>query len=138
MTEKPKAGQVYEYRYLWCREALKGQEEGRKSRPSCVAVAVRAAQDQTVLFLAAITTKAPQSDQVCLAITPLEAKRAGLDTDRPLWVVIDELNIDIWERSFDLEKREPNGAFSETFTKSIATRIRQLRSQGKLQASKRV
>lgn len=50
-------GQVISYPYLWARQHERGETEGRKSRPTCVVIAVRGARDGlTHLALLAITT----------------------------------------------------------------------------------
>ena len=57
----PKAGQVFGYHYLWKWQAARGETEGRKKRPSCVALVVVNERGKHVLFIAAITSKEPDS-----------------------------------------------------------------------------
>jgi len=133
----PQAGQVFDYHYLWDREARKGQTEGRKKRPSCMAVVTVDAKGQHVLFIAAITTKSPVGDTVAIEIPETEAYRADLTADVPLWVVVSELNADILEQSYVLEDRTPRGRFSHAFTETVARRIQELRKAGKLKISSR-
>jgi len=136
-SDFPQAGQVFDYHYLWVREARKGQTEGRKKRPSCMAVVSVDDQGQHVLFIAPITTKSPVGDTVALEIPETEAYRAKLSTDVPLWVVVSELNADILEQSYVLEDRTPRGRFGPAFTKAVAGKIQEIRKAGKLKISGR-
>ncbi|MEM7671050.1 MAG: hypothetical protein AAF317_18320, partial [Pseudomonadota bacterium] len=96
-TDFPVAGQVFDYHYLWKWQADRGETEGRKTRPSCVVIVVTNAAGHHVMFIAPITSKAPDAGRVALEIPETEARRAKLDTHLPLWVVLDELNADILE-----------------------------------------
>ena len=136
-NEFPQAGQVFDYYYLWEREAQTGQTEGRKKRPSCMAVVSVDAKGQHVLFIAPITSKSPVGDTVALKIPETEAFRAKLSTDIPLWVVVSELNADILETSYVLEDRSPRGQFGPSFTKAVARKIQEIRNSGKLKISSR-
>ena len=62
---KPSAGEVFRYPFLWKREQMAGETEGRK------------------------------------------------------WVMLDEINTDILERSYVWEDRTPIGTFSSVFTSRI-------------------
>ena len=42
-------------------------------------------------------------------------RRAGLDVDLRLWIILDEFNSDIIGRSFCLEPEPPMGRFSKAF-----------------------
>ncbi|MBW7921162.1 MAG: hypothetical protein H3C51_03580 [Rubellimicrobium sp.] len=120
----PVPGEVFSYPYLWHWQDQRGETEGRKSRPSCLALAVQNGRGETVLFIAPITSRRPDPQRAAIAVPLLEARRAGLDTDIPLWVIVDEVNTDIWERSYYLEDRIPLGRFSEAFTRQILRRQR--------------
>lgn len=54
-----------------------------------------------------------------MLIPETEARRAKLDTDSPLWVMVDEVNYDILETSYTLEDRTARGQFSPAFSKQI-------------------
>lgn len=136
-AEFPAPGQVIDYRYLWKREADRGETEGRKPRPSCVVVVIVNAAGRHVLFIAAITGKAPGPGRAALPIPETEARRARLDTDIPLWVIVDELNADILEASYTLEDRTPRGAFSPAFTDAILRKVQEIRAAGTLGLSSR-
>lgn len=74
---KPSAGEVFRYPFLWKREQMAGETEGRK------------------------------------------------------WVMLDEINTDILERSYVWEDRTPIGTFSSVFTSKIQSNLIALaRSRG--------
>ena len=76
----PVAGQVFDYHYLWKWQADRGETEGRKIRPSCVVIVVTDRAGHHVMFIAPITSKAPDPGRTALEIPETEARRAGLDT----------------------------------------------------------
>lgn len=137
MSDFPLAGQVFEYHYLWNREAKQGKTEGRKKRPTCMTIVFVNEKGQHVLFIAAITTKSPMEDTIAIEIPETEAHRAKLSTDVPLWVVVNELNADILEQSYALEDRTARGQFGASFTKTVARKVQECREAGKLNISKR-
>ncbi|MGF6175473.1 hypothetical protein [Ensifer sp. 4252] len=105
---------VIRYPYLWAREAGQGETEGRKDRP--VAVGVRLSRpngDLVVIF--AITTKQPEKSRFTAEIPAIEKRRAGLDADLRLWIILDEFNTDVVGRSFYLEPEPPLGRLSKAF-----------------------
>ena len=136
-TDFPAAGQVFDYHYLWNWQADRGETEGRKRRPSCVVVVVTTQAGQHVLFIAPITSKAPEEGRVALEIPETEARRARLDGDVPLWVILDELNADILETSYALEERSSRGSFGAAFTDAILREVQRLRAAGRLKLSSR-
>lgn len=92
---------------------------------------------QHVVFIAPITSKAPGEGRVALEIPETEARRARLDSDVPLWVILDELNADILETSYTLEERSARGSFSSAFTDAILREVQRLRAAGRLKMSRR-
>lgn len=105
---------VIRYPYLWARQARAGETEGRKDRPVTVGVRLRRMDGDFVLFFP-ITTKEPEKSRFAAEIPDIEKRRAGLDADRRLWVILDEFNTDIVGRSFYLEPEPPIGRFSKAF-----------------------
>ena len=136
-SDVPQAGQVFEYHYLWKWQADRGETEGRKRRPSCVALVVVNNAGQHVLFIAPITSKEPARDRSAIVIPETEARRANLDRAQRLWVMIDELNVDILEASYTLEDRRPRGRFSAAFTDTIIHGLQNVRRTGRLGLSNR-
>lgn len=136
-AEFPSPGQVFDYHYLWKWQADRGETEGRKTRPSCVVIVVTNAAGQHVMFIAPITSKAPETGRMALQIPETEARRANLDSDVSLWVVFDELNANVLETSYTLEERSARGSFSPAFTDTILRGVQHLRAAGRLNLSSR-
>ncbi|ESZ08391.1 hypothetical protein X737_33090 [Mesorhizobium sp. L48C026A00] len=126
-------GQVISYPYLWAWQHERGETEGRKSRPTCVVIAVRGARDGlTHLGLLAITTQPPPGDRVGLEVSAIECRRAGLTDLKRCWIVVDEYNYDIAERSWYIESDgKPLGRFSKAFMMKIAGAFIEARSEGR-------
>ena len=116
---KPLAGKVFSYPFLWKRQHVQGETEGRKARPVCMAVTTVNADGNTVLFIVPITTLPPSDGRIAKEVPVIEAKRAGLDTGKRCWVILDEYNSDVFERSYVFEDRTPLGAFSSRFTADL-------------------
>ncbi len=131
-TETLTVGDVFSYAFLWHWQHQRGETEGRKTRPSCVALLRRSNQGLTVLFIVPITSRPPQADRIALQVPPLEAKRAGLDTDKSLWVIADEINADALEQSWYIEDRTPQGQFSPMFLRSIQAKVGEARAVAKI------
>lgn len=127
-----KQGDVIAYPYLWRWQAERGETEGRKDRPVCVALPL-VKFGVTHLFLVAITSTPPHADQLAVPIPETEARRAGLKDRQTGWVRIDECNYDIVEKSFYLDSAAaPLGRFSETFTNKIKAELRQAIEGGRM------
>ena len=136
-AEFPSPGQVFDYHYLWKWQADRGETAGRKIRPSCVVIVVTNAAGQHVMFIAPITSKTPEKGRTALQIPETEARRANLDSNIPLWVILDELNADVLETSYTLEERSARGSFSPAFTDTILRGVQRLRTAGRLNLSGR-
>jgi len=107
-------GAVIRYPFLWSREAEAASTEGRKPRP--VAVGFRVPRPTgDVLLLFPITSKPPNAGRFTAEIPEIEKRRAGLDADLRLWIILDEFNEDAIGRSFYLEPEPPLGRFSRAF-----------------------
>lgn len=132
MSNVVKPGDVFNYHYLWKWQSDAGETEGRKSRPVCVSVVVTNADNETIIFVAAITSKVPRQGWIGLEVPQTEAVRAGLSIDTPIWIMVDELNVDCIERSFTFEARAHRGHFSRAFTEHIARAIQSVRKTGGL------
>jgi hypothetical protein len=122
------AGEVYEFSYLWKRQAEQGEESGRKDRPVCLAVT--SGQNPTALFLFPITSRKPLSGRQAIALSDVECRRANFD--QPAWLVIDELNYATTDNLVDFVGLSPLGAFSTAFLAAIAGRIKALRTRGRV------
>jgi hypothetical protein len=111
-------GHVIRYSYLWARENAKGEDSGRKVRPSCVMliIAGKDARSSTLIF--PITSRPPGPDTLSMEILDTEARRTGLR--QPAWIIVEEFNVDDLERSFALEDLKPIGRFSRQFMSALA------------------
>lgn len=105
---------VIRYPYLWARQAADGETERRKDRPVAVGVRLARADGDLVLFFP-ITSKQPEPSRFAAEIPAIEKRRAGLDPDLHLWIILDEFNTDVIGRSFYLEPQPPIGRFSKAF-----------------------
>ena len=140
----PKVGDVLLYPYLWGRQHKDGETEGRKDRPTAVALRIARsttatgqtgeeegqapaqtrAAPQTLLVLLAISSQPPQADQHAIEVPQTELRRASLDPSRRAWVYVSEYNTDILEASFYLDpSAEPIGRLSRTFVGQIAAAL---------------
>ncbi len=125
-------GDVFLYPYLWNWQADKGEAEGRKDRPVCLALPLRKV-GLTHVFLLAITGTPPQQGQRAIAIPEIEKRRAGLKQWKNGWIILGECNYDIVEHSFCLDPSQPVlGRFSDAFTARIKTELRAIIESGAL------
>lgn len=53
----------------------------------------------------------------------IESQRVGLETHVRKWIMLDEINTDILERSYVWEDRKPIGTFSSVFTSRIQSSL---------------
>lgn len=122
MSHSYRPGQIIDYPYLWQWQQERGESDGRKPRPVCVVAAVRDARDGlTHLALLAITTSRPGEGRTAMEIPEIECRRAGLAGVRRAWVVIDEYNYDVVERSWYLEPdAEGDRRLSKPFMMKLA------------------
>lgn len=122
---------IIRFPYLWVRESLRGETEGRKSRPVAVGVRMAKPQGNDVLLLFPITSKAPEKGRFAVEIPEMEKRRAGLDGDMRLWLVLDEYNLDTIGRSYYLEPEPPLGRFSKAFFLPLMKEFIARRSQAR-------
>jgi len=130
MVNNPAAGEVFRYPFLWRREELSGETEGRKKRPVCIAVTVARQDGETVVFILPITTQPPLPSRHVIEVPEIESQRVGLETHVRKWIMLDEVNTDIVERSYVWDDRKPLGAFSAAFTARIRTTLLTLAKAG--------
>jgi hypothetical protein len=116
-----KTGSVIEYPYLWGRERARGETEGRKHRPTAVGVRFLRSDGTDAILLFPITTKSPHADQFAVELPDIEKKRAGLDANRRLWLILYEYNYDSVADSSYLEPNKPRGVLSKAFLSPLIT-----------------
>ena len=92
----PEPGLVIPYAYLWRHEHRKGQEEGRKVRPSVIVLAVQSPKGSAPrVTVAPIKHTPPAKDGEAIELPPRVKQALGLDDDRS-WIVLDEVNQFAW------------------------------------------
>ncbi|MBI3676754.1 MAG: hypothetical protein HY243_09080 [Proteobacteria bacterium] len=92
IPERPEAGMVFRYSFLWSGEAAKGQIEGVKDRPAVVIVLL-AEGDEVVV--APFTTRPPAGDDVVVEVPQRVRTHLGLGDDRS-WISLGTLNRFVW------------------------------------------
>lgn len=131
MATRPAAGEVFRYPFLWKRQQDSGETEGRKLRPVCIAVSVANRGGETVVFILPITTQPPLPTRQALEIPQIESQRVGLEPHVPKWVMLDEINTDIVERSYVWADRKALGTFSAAFTSHMRAELLALVRSGR-------
>lgn len=92
----PEPGLVIPYAYLWRHEHHKGQDEGRKTRPSVIVLSAKNAADGSIrVTVAPITHTPPKSADEAIELPPRVKQALKLDDERS-WVVLDEVNQFTW------------------------------------------
>ena len=117
--DRIRPGEVFLYPYLWRREGDRGETEGRKERPVCLAIRWNLGERRLMIFLP-ITGSVPSADQTAIEIPLTELKRIGLDLSRRGWIIVSEGNLDDIDRSFYFDGSEkPLGRFGKKFMISV-------------------
>lgn len=130
--EEIQSGCVLLYPYRWKREAERGETEGRKPRPTAVGFRIRRADGADVLILFPITTQPPSSGRAAVEIPDSEKRRAGLSTDKRLWIIIDEGNEDIVGRSAHIAPQSVIGRFGKAFFLPLVREVIRRRASSRL------
>ena len=89
---KPQPADVILYSYLWCHEAARGEESGRKDRP-CLVLAATVAQVGLKVITVPITSKNYDPTQ-SVTLPPRVAQHLGLATGSR--IVCNDLNRFTW------------------------------------------
>lgn len=87
----PELGLVISYAYLWRREHLAGQREGRKDRPCVIVMALDRGPAGTIVTVVPVTHAAPKDPSVAMELPQAVKRHLGLDEARS-WVMLDESN----------------------------------------------
>jgi hypothetical protein len=91
----PRPGLVIRYDYLWLREYRLGREEGAKTRPCAVLLAVTDAGGETKAVVLPVTHSPPSDPAVAVEIPAATKRRLGLDDQRS-WIILNESNRFVW------------------------------------------
>jgi hypothetical protein len=103
----PEPGLVISYSYLWHHEHNAGRDEGTKSRPCVIVLAIdRPADRAVVVRVAPVTHRAPGVAVAAVEIPSAVKRHLGLDEERS-WVILDEVNEFAWP-GFDLRPIAPS------------------------------
>ena len=136
--QRPALGDVWRYPYLWKREQSADNTEGVKNRPCALALLKRSENGLSQIMLVPITTKPQDKNPYAVEVPEIEKKRAGLDMTLRLWVVTQEYNVDIVERSYYFEPHAQLGFFSRSFVKQVqAKMIEAVKARKSLSVSRR-
>lgn len=126
MTAGISSGEIIEdYPYLWLRQRDRGETEGRKPRPVCVALAVGDGRGPTHLAPLPISSQPPSKTQRAVELPQIELRRIGLSEWKQAWVYVSEYNYDIAQRSFYLEPE--TGPRKKLSSRFMALVIREFR-----------
>lgn len=114
-------GAVFAYPYLWYDERDKMNDP--KDRVTCLSIVRKTttAEGATLihLFLLGISDN-PRDGQIAMEVPTLEKRRAGLDADRPAFVVTSEYNYDVLPMSWHYDRNSKTyGRFSKPFTDQV-------------------
>lgn len=118
-ADRPVAGDIWNYPFLWARQAARGETAGRKERPCALALVQRKHNGETQIVLLAITGQQPMIGQLGLEVPETERFRAGLSRAKRLWVMLDEYNTDVIERSYSFEPGGKIGSFTPGFVRKV-------------------
>lgn len=120
---------VIRYSFLWQRESMKGQEEGRKDRPCVIVVATK--NDRVAVV--PITTKQPDLKTPALELPAQIGKQLGIG-DRRSWIIADETNIFQWPGEDIRPATRDSWAFGQlppNYTKDVVQGFQQQRQRMK-------
>jgi hypothetical protein len=125
---EPVPGLVIGYSYLWHREYIKGEEQGRKDRPCAIVAAVENLEGETLVTVLPITHTMPKKPESAVEIPAKVKAHLGLDGERS-WIICDEYNKFIWPGP-DLRavpKKKPQsfsfGFLSRGLFKAVKTKV---------------
>lgn len=103
----PRLGLVISYSYLWHHEHNTGRDEGTKSRPCVIVLAIKRPADGTLMVrVAPVTHRPPGVAAAALEIPRAVKRHLGLDDERS-WIILDEVNEFVWP-GFELRPIPPS------------------------------
>jgi hypothetical protein len=125
-------GDVFDYPFLWAVDSERGLENPKERRTTIALATTRTRTadgvELTHMLLLGITDTL-RAGQIACEVSPIERRRAGLNVDRPAFVVVSEYDYDVVPGSFDYNPNSKTyGRFSALFleeiTKALAGQIR--------------
>jgi hypothetical protein len=140
---EPQRGLVISYAYLWHYEHRTGREEGVKTRPCVVVLAVeKLAKNNTLVRVVPVTHSPPNDPSAAFELPAAVKRHLGLDAGRS-WVILDEVNEFTWP-GFDLRPIPPSrdrfayGLLPPRLFDDLMARLRSIWSRGQGKATPRV
>jgi hypothetical protein len=138
----PQLGLVISYSYLWHHEHNAGRDEGTKSRPCVIVLAVEKPADGSIMVRVAPITHSPPSSAATAMEIPRAVKRhLALDDDRS-WIILDEVNEFAWP-GFDLRPIPPSrdrftyGFLPPRLFEQLMTKLAQVWTDGQSKSTPR-
>lgn len=116
-------GSIILYDYLWRWQHERGEETGRKTRESVVAIRA-AVEGRDSIFVLPITSHEPDANRGAFELPEIEVRRIRRGQVQRLWVIIDELNVDEVGRSFVLEPGCKVGDLSRPVYEALLAKLR--------------
>lgn len=113
------SGSLIDYQFDWHQESLRGEIEGRKSRPCAVVLRLR-----NSFVIMPVTTKRPNVNTLAISFPEIEAERLHLERGIERWVIIEEINIDEIP-SYVMEPNAFIGQLSKSFGRQLVEALRQ-------------
>jgi hypothetical protein len=95
------SGSIISYPYLWRWQHERGEDAGRKRRPTCITIVAKQSNGRHEMILLPTSSQAARDGEVALEIPQLECQRIGIGF--PAWITVSEFNYDILEQSFYVE-----------------------------------
>lgn len=116
-------GAVFAYPFLW--QIERDRIENPKDRTTCLTIRKLQTTREGVtlihLWLLGISDR-PRPGQIAVEVPSIERRRAGLDVDRPAFVVLSEANYDVLPLSWNYDPNSHDfGQFSAAFTAQVRT-----------------
>jgi hypothetical protein len=138
----PRLGLVISYNYLWHHEHQVGRDEGTKSRPCVIVLAIESQADGTTMVrVAPVTHGQPGTSETAMEIPTAVKRHLGLDEARS-WVILDEVNEFAWP-GFDLRPIPPSrnrfayGFLPPRLFEQLMMRIARIWTAGQVKSSSR-
>ena len=123
MTDAPNVGDVWNFPFLWKSEKQRGETEGRKHRPCALVLLTKTEPGHQEVVLVPITSQPSEHNPYAVEVPEIEKKRAGLDMHLPLWVIVQEYNLDYPHSSYYFDPGGRIGSLSLQFTKIVQSRL---------------
>ena len=139
---EPKLGLAISYSYLWRHERNAGRDEGTKTLPCVIVLAVDHERDGTTTVRVAPVTHTPPHTAFASLEIPLAVKRHLALDDARSWVILDEINEFTWP-GYDLRPIPPSrdrytyGFLPPRLFEQLMAKLGQIWTEGQVQPTSR-